>query len=88
MRETPLLSYEKPVFSNEKINYVAKIGSIIYTIVETQIDIAFVMSMVNCFAKNLGLDYFGIVNQILRYLASSSEKNIIFGGESKLNFIG
>lgn len=69
IRETPLVSYKKSVSSNKKIKYVAKIGSIIYTMVETQINIAFVTSMVSCFTKNLGPDYFNAVDQILRYLA-------------------
>ncbi len=35
MLETPLLPDEKPVSSNEKTKYAAKIGSIIYVMVET-----------------------------------------------------
>lgn len=38
----------------------------------------------SCFEKNVWLYYFGIVNQILRYLAGSQDKNIIF--EQKLEF--
>ncbi len=87
MRETPLLPYEKSVSSNEKTKYVAKIGSIIYTMVETRIDIAFAMSMVSRFAKNPGPDYFCTVDRILRYLADSLERNITFQGESELNLI-
>ncbi len=55
--------------------------------VETQIDIAFVTSMISCFVKNPGLDHFNTVNQILRYLASSLKKGITFRGESELNLI-
>lgn len=43
--------------------------------------------MVSYFAKNLGPDYFCAVDQILRYLASSPEKKITFGGKSKFNLI-
>lgn len=43
--------------------------------------------MVSYFAKNLELDYFSTVNQILRYLASSPKINIIYRGKSKLNLI-
>ena len=38
-----------------------------YAMVETQIDIAFAISMVSRFAKNLELDHFSAVDQILRY---------------------
>ncbi len=88
MRETSLLPYEKPVSSNKKTKYAAKIGSIMYAIVETQINIAFATSMVSRFAKNPGPDHFSAVDQILRYLAGSPERGITFGVESKLNLIG
>lgn len=45
------------------------------------------MSIIYQFAKNSETDYFNIVDQILKYLASSLEKNITFGRESKLNLI-
>ena len=80
MRETPLLPYKKPVFSNKKLKYMAKIGSIMYAIVETCIDIAFATSMVSCFTKNPGPDR----DQILKYLAGSQDREITFGGKSEL----
>ena len=40
----------------------------------------FATSIVNCFAKNLGQNDFNIVDQILRYLASSQDKDITFWG--------
>lgn len=68
--------------------YAAKIGSIIYTIVETQIDIAFAILMINCFTKNPGPEYFSAINQILKYLAGSPKRGIIFQRKSKLNLVG
>ncbi len=88
MREILLLPYEKPVSSNKKTKYAAKIGSIMYTMVETRIDIAFATSMVSRFAKNPGPDHFSAMDQILRYLAGSLERGITFGGESELSLIG
>lgn len=44
--------------------------------------------MINCFAKNPELDHFSVIDQILRYLAGSLEKGIIFGRKSKLNLVG
>ncbi len=38
--------------------------------------------------KNPRPDHFSAVDQILRYLASSPERDITLGGESKLNLIG
>ncbi len=88
MRETPLVPYEKPVSSNEKTKYAAKIGSIMYAMVETRIDIALATSMVSRFAKNPGPDHFSAVDQILRYLAGSQDRGITFGGEPELRLLG
>lgn len=88
MQETPLIHYEKSVSSNEKTKYVAKIGSIMYAMIETRIDIAFATSMVSCFAKNPRPDHFSAVDQLLRYLAGSPERAITFGGKSKLQLVG
>lgn len=44
--------------------------------------------MVCYFAKNLGLDYYNVIDQSLRYLTSNSKKNIIFGGKSKFKLVG
>lgn len=88
MQEIALLLYEKPVSSNKKSKYITKIKFLIYTIVETQIDIVFAMTIINCFAKNLGPNHFSAVNQILRYLASNLERGIPFEGESELNLVG
>ena len=55
-----------------------------YIIVETYIDIAFTISMINCFTKNLEPDYFNAIDQILRNLASSQDRKIKFGNKSKL----
>ena len=82
MQETLLLLYKKLVSLTKKTKYMAKIGYIIYAIVETWIDIAFVTLMVSCFAKNLRPDYFSTIDQILRYLVGSQDKAILFGGKS------
>lgn len=47
----------------------------------------FIMSIVSRFEKNLELDHFSAIVQILRYLAGSLEKNITFKRESKFNLI-
>lgn len=66
---------------------MAKIGFIIYMMIKISVDIIFTVSIVSCFSKYLGSDNFNIVDQILRYLAYSTEKDIIFMGKSKLNFV-
>lgn len=62
MQEISLIFYKKLVSLNKKIKYIAKIRYIIYIIIKIQIDIAFAISIISHFAKNLWLDYFSIVD--------------------------
>ena len=83
-----MLPSDAPISDLEKAKYSAKVGSIIYTMVETRIDIVFATSMVSRFAKNLSSEHFNAIDQILRYLARSCERGIIFGGEKELKLVG
>lgn len=83
IQKTSLQPYNKLVSSNKKIKYVAKIGSIMYVIVETQVDIAFSTLMVSFLAKNPGSNHFNAINQIMGYLSNSLAKNVTFEGKSK-----
>lgn len=53
MQEILLLLDKKLVYFNKKTKYVAKIGSIIYIIVEIQIHIMFATSNINRFEKKI-----------------------------------
>lgn len=88
IRETLLIPYKKLVFFNKKTKYVTKIGSIMYPMVKTRIDIMFATSMVSHFAKNPGPDYFSAIDEILRYLANSQDKGITFGRKPELCLVG
>lgn len=70
MRNTTT-TLQKTGYLNQKDKIYAKIGSIMYVMVETHINIAFTKLMVSYFTKNLKPDHFSAVNQILRYLADS-----------------
>lgn len=72
----------------EKAKYLAKVDSIIYAIIETQIGITFATFMVSWFVKNLSLKHFNIVNQILCYLTGSHENKIIFSEDKDLKWVG
>lgn len=45
------------------------------------------MSIINFFAKNLMLNYFDIMNQILKYLTRNYNKSFIFKNKSKLYLV-
>ena len=88
MRDTILLPSNTPASESEKVKYAAKVGSIMYAMVETRINIAFATSMVSRFAKNPSSEHFNAIDQILRYLAGSPERGITLGGEKELKLIG
>lgn len=62
MQETLLLLYKKLVPLTKKTKYIVKIGSIMYIIVETRIDIAFTISIVSCFTKNPEPNHFSAID--------------------------
>ena len=66
-----LLSFDMLISELEKAKYLAKVGSIIYVIVETCINITFATSMVSKLSNNPSLEYFHAIDQILRYLAEN-----------------
>ena len=88
MRDTILLSSDTLISELEKAKYSAKVGSIMYAMVETRIDIAFAISMVSRFANNPSSEHFHAIDQILRYLAGSQDRGITFGGKEKLKLVG
>ena len=87
MQEISLLPYKKPVTLIEKIKYVAKIRFIIYIMIKTCINITFAISMVNYLTKTPRSDHFSTINQILRYLAGSQDRGIIFDGKSEFQLV-
>ncbi len=59
-------------------------GSIMFSMVETKPDISFATSVASRFAKNLGHQHTEAVKTILRYLKSSRDRGITYGGRDKL----
>ena len=52
----------------EKVSYALVVGSLMYAMVCTRPDIAFVVGLVNRYTSNLGKKYWVAVKWILRYL--------------------
>lgn len=57
------------------------------TIIETHVDIAFAISIVCQFAKNLSSENFNAINHILQYLARSLDKDITFRRDKNFKLI-
>ncbi len=58
-------------------------GLLIFSMVETQPDIAFATSVVSRFAKNLSCQHTEAVKTIMRYLKATCTLGITYGGEER-----
>lgn len=58
------------------------IESLIFLIVESRPDIAFIMSIISCFAKNPTSCHIKVVKTILQYLKSTKTIEIIYGDKN------
>ncbi|GMH23047.1 hypothetical protein Nepgr_024890 [Nepenthes gracilis] len=64
-----------------KIPYSSTIGSLMYTAVCTQPDIARAVGLVSRFLSNPGMEHWSAVKWIFRYLHGTSKMGLHFGGE-------
>ena len=70
-----------------KVPYLSAVGSLMYAMVATRLNIAFAMGVVNRYMADLGKKHWEAVKHILRYLKGTSSKCIRFGN-SDASIIG
>lgn len=81
----PLVQRTEGEASNSEIErYQGMIESLIFSMVETRPDIAFAVSVVSRFSKNLSHQHTEAVKAILRYLKGSRDRGITYGGKENL----
>ena len=79
----PKIDKENEAMSN--VPYASAIGSLIYTILCTWLDICFVVSLVSCYKSNLGLAHWQAVKRIMRYLRGTTDLVLCYqDGDLKL----
>jgi hypothetical protein len=86
---TPSTSYSKdnsPALQQDaakmwKVPYREAIGSLMYASVATCPDIAFAVSTLSQFLDNLGEAHWEVVKRIFRYLSSTRDYMLTYGGE-------
>ena len=66
-----------------KIPYREAVGSLMYTAMGTRPDIAFAMSTVAQYSKNLGWQHWEAVKQIFRHLLGTKKMELTYGGEER-----
>ncbi|KAJ6995884.1 hypothetical protein NC653_012686 [Populus alba x Populus x berolinensis] len=71
----------------QKVPYASAVGSLMYVMVCTMLDIAHAVGVVNRFLSNPGKEHWSTVKWILRYLKGTSSFSLCFGN-NKLVFDG
>src|SRR4051812_47698663 len=67
-----------------KTPYASAIGSIMYAMLCTRPDIAYVVSLTRRYQSDLGLDHWTTVKNILKYLIRNKDMVISYGGDEQL----
>jgi ATP-binding cassette subfamily B (MDR/TAP) protein 1 len=77
-----------PTTTREKemslIPYFSAIGSLMYAIINTRLDIAHVIDVVSGYLSNLGKPHWDVVKWILRYLRGTSTLYLCFGNSKSI----
>ena len=63
-----------------RVPYSSIVGSMMYVMVCTRLDIAHVVGVVSRYMKNQGKEHWEVVKWILRYLRGISTHALCFGG--------
>eukprot|EP01018_Ginkgo_biloba_P007114 Gb_02705 [translate_table: standard] len=67
-----------------KVSYSSVVGSLMYAMVCTRMDIAYAVGVVSRFMNNLGKEHWEAVKWILRYLRGTTAQALCFGGSNTI----
>ena len=66
------------------VSYASAIGSIMYAMLCTRPDVCLAISLVGRYQSNPGVDHWTAVKNILKYLKSTKDMFLIYGGDKEL----
>lgn len=75
----PKIEEEKDFMSH--VPYSSAVGSLMYVMVCTRPDLAYVLSIVSRYMHNLGKEHWNVIKWILRYLKGTSNIGLVFDGD-------
>lgn len=78
------LKFNRKASISEKKQYQSIISFLIFSIVETRLDITFAISIISQYAKNSSHQHTKAVKTILKYLKGSKHRGIIYSEQEKL----
>ena len=82
------LTISEEVQHMSRISYASMIGSLMYVMLYTRLDITLVMSTTSRYQSNLSEEYWIAMKNILKYLRRTKDLFLIFGGGSELRVEG
>ena len=85
-RDSPSTEEERKI--NGKIPYASAIGSIMYAMVATRPDLAYVVGVDSRYMSNPGRKHWEIVKHILRYLRGTKDARLTFGSNNSTEVQG
>ena len=68
----------------ERIPYASMVGSVMYTMVCSQSDLAYVVSMISRYMSCPGKPHWQVVKWLFQYLAGTRSLGLVYGGNSQL----
>ena len=66
------------------IPYASAIGSLIYAMIRTRPDIAYVVSITSRYQSNPGSEHWAAVKTVLKYLRRTKDMFLVYGGATVL----
>ncbi|GKE94248.1 retrovirus-related pol polyprotein from transposon TNT 1-94 [Tanacetum coccineum] len=77
LKDCPVRDYDVERMS--KIPYANAVGSLMYLMVYTRLDIAYAVSVVSRYLRNLGKNHWEAVKWILKYLLGTANVGLVYG---------
>ncbi|KAL4340985.1 hypothetical protein GQ457_08G031940 [Hibiscus cannabinus] len=71
-----------------QIPYASAIGSIMYAMICTRLDLSYAVSMTSRYEANSGEGHWTTVKNILKYLRRTKDVFLVYGGEEELRIKG
>ncbi|VFQ80987.1 unnamed protein product [Cuscuta campestris] len=71
-----------------KVPYASAIGSIMYSMICTRLDVLFALSMTSRYQGSPGEAHWAAVKNILKYLRNTKDAFLVYGGEEELKVVG
>jgi hypothetical protein len=82
MKQCPSTADERKHMS--KVPYVSAVGSIMYTMICTHLDVSYALSVASRYQADLGESHWTLVKNILKYLRRTKDVFLIYEGDEEL----